>query len=52
MPRCRRETGHRSDRRVDRADIGVINQNDDSIYRYVNFDRVEEYADVAKTAST
>ena len=30
------------------ADIGVINQNGDKIYQYLNFDKIEEYADVAK----
>ncbi|MCO5112082.1 MAG: bifunctional aconitate hydratase 2/2-methylisocitrate dehydratase, partial [Burkholderiaceae bacterium] len=30
------------------ADIGAINQNGDKIYQYLNFDRIEEYADVAK----
>ncbi len=30
------------------ADIGVINQNGDKIYRYMNFDQIEEYAEVAK----
>ncbi|WP_300621369.1 bifunctional aconitate hydratase 2/2-methylisocitrate dehydratase [Dokdonella sp.] len=30
------------------ADIGVINENGDTIYRYMNFDQIEEYAEVAK----
>ncbi len=30
------------------ADMGVINQDAASVYRYMNFDRIEEYADVAK----
>ena len=30
------------------ADIGVINQNGEKIYRYLNFDQIEEYADAAK----
>lgn len=29
------------------ADIGVINANGDQIYRYMNFDRIEEYKEVA-----
>jgi aconitate hydratase 2/2-methylisocitrate dehydratase len=33
------------------ADIGVINANGDQIYRYMNFDQIEDYADVAKTVS-
>ncbi len=30
------------------ADMGVINQNGDKIYQYLNFDQIEEYSDVAK----
>ncbi len=30
------------------ADIGVVNQNGDKIYQYLNFDQIEEYTDVAK----
>jgi len=30
------------------ADMGVINKDGDKIYRYMNFDQIEEYADVAK----
>ncbi len=30
------------------ADVGVINQSSDQIYQYLNFDQIEEYADVAK----
>ena len=33
------------------TDIGVINANGDKIYRYMNFDQMQEYADVAKTVS-
>jgi aconitate hydratase 2/2-methylisocitrate dehydratase len=29
------------------ADIGVVNQNGDQIYQYLNFDRIDEYKDVA-----
>jgi aconitate hydratase 2/2-methylisocitrate dehydratase len=29
------------------ADIGVINDNGDQIYRYLNFDQIEDYKDVA-----
>ncbi|QDH70010.1 bifunctional aconitate hydratase 2/2-methylisocitrate dehydratase [Marilutibacter alkalisoli] len=31
------------------ADIGVINDKGDEIYRYMNFDQIEEYRDVADT---
>ncbi|KAF1709806.1 bifunctional aconitate hydratase 2/2-methylisocitrate dehydratase [Pseudoxanthomonas kalamensis DSM 18571] len=31
------------------ADIGVINENGADIYRYMNFDRIEEYREVADT---
>jgi aconitate hydratase 2/2-methylisocitrate dehydratase len=30
------------------ADIGVINANGDKIYRYMNFDQIADYAEVAK----
>ncbi|HKW83414.1 MAG TPA: aconitase family protein, partial [Burkholderiaceae bacterium] len=30
------------------ADMGVINKDGDKIYRYMNFDRIEEYAEAAK----
>jgi len=30
------------------AEIGVVDANKDSIYRYMNFDQIEEYAEVAK----
>jgi len=30
------------------ADIGVINANGDKIYRYMNFDQIEEYREVAE----
>ena len=33
------------------ADIGVINANGDKIYRYMNFDQIEEYAEVAKSVA-
>ena len=33
------------------ADIGVINENGAEIYRYMNFDQIEEYQDVAKTVA-
>ncbi|MEF9979434.1 MAG: aconitase family protein, partial [Thermomonas sp.] len=33
------------------ADIGVVNANGDTIYRYMNFDRIEEYKDVADTVA-
>ncbi len=29
------------------ADIGVINQNGDKIYQYLNFDKIDDYKDVA-----
>ncbi len=31
------------------ADIGVINANGDEIYRYMNFDKIADYRDVADT---
>lgn len=30
------------------ADMGVINANGDKVYRYMNFDQIEEYAETAK----
>jgi aconitate hydratase 2/2-methylisocitrate dehydratase len=30
------------------ADMGVINKDGDKVYRYMNFDRIEEYAETAK----
>ena len=33
------------------ADIGVINANGDKIYRYMNFDKIEEYKEVADTVA-
>ena len=33
------------------ADIGVINANGAEIYRYMNFDQIEEYQDVASTVA-
>ncbi|QDQ87184.1 bifunctional aconitate hydratase 2/2-methylisocitrate dehydratase [Alcaligenaceae bacterium SJ-26] len=33
------------------ADIGVINENGDKIYQYLNFDKIEDYKDVADTVS-
>jgi len=33
------------------ADIGVINDNGAEIYRYMNFDQIQEYQDVAKTVT-
>ncbi|NLB12648.1 MAG: aconitate hydratase B, partial [Gammaproteobacteria bacterium] len=33
------------------ADIGVIDQNGAEIYRYMNFDQIEEYREVAESVS-
>ncbi|WP_374011653.1 bifunctional aconitate hydratase 2/2-methylisocitrate dehydratase [Pseudoxanthomonas koreensis] len=33
------------------ADIGVINEKGEEIYRYMNFDQIQEYQDVAKTVA-
>ena len=33
------------------ADIGVINANGNAIYRYMNFDQIEEYRDVADSVA-
>jgi aconitate hydratase 2/2-methylisocitrate dehydratase len=30
------------------AEMGIINKDAASVYRYMNFDQIEEYADVAK----
>jgi aconitate hydratase 2/2-methylisocitrate dehydratase len=30
------------------ADMGVINSQGDKVYRYMNFDQIEEYAETAK----
>ncbi|MDO5610487.1 MAG: bifunctional aconitate hydratase 2/2-methylisocitrate dehydratase [Pseudomonadota bacterium] len=31
------------------ADIGVVNDNGEEIYRYMNFDQIDEYRDLAET---
>ena len=31
--------------------MGVINRSSDQIYRYMNFDRIEEYAEAAKAVT-
>ncbi len=31
------------------ADIGVINENGDQIYQYLNFDQIEEYREIAES---
>ena len=33
------------------ADMGVINKDAASVYRYMNFDKIEEYADEAKAVA-
>ena len=33
------------------ADIGVINENGDKIYRYMNFDQIQEYQEAADTVA-
>jgi aconitate hydratase 2/2-methylisocitrate dehydratase len=33
------------------ADIGVINANGDTIYRYMNFDQIADYKDVADSVN-
>ena len=33
------------------ADIGIIDQNSDSIYRYMNFNEIESYQEVAATVN-
>ena len=30
------------------ADVGALAQSSDTIYQYLNFDQIDEYADVAK----
>jgi aconitate hydratase 2/2-methylisocitrate dehydratase len=30
------------------AEMGIVNADGPAIYRYMNFDQIEEYADVAK----
>ena len=34
------------------ADIGVINENGDKIYQYLNFDQIDDYRQVADTVQT
>jgi aconitate hydratase 2/2-methylisocitrate dehydratase len=31
-----------------RAEMGIIDKDKDSVYRYMSFDRIEEYAEIAK----
>jgi aconitate hydratase 2/2-methylisocitrate dehydratase len=31
--------------------MGVINKDADKVYRYMNFDRIEEYAEAAKAVA-
>ena len=33
------------------ADMGVINANGDKIYRYMNFDQIEDFKEVADTVT-
>jgi aconitate hydratase 2 / 2-methylisocitrate dehydratase len=33
------------------ADMGVVNKDGAQVYRYMNFDQIEEYAAVAKGAA-
>jgi aconitate hydratase 2/2-methylisocitrate dehydratase len=33
------------------ADMGVINADGANVYRYMNFDRIEEYAETAKAVT-
>ncbi|WKB52544.1 bifunctional aconitate hydratase 2/2-methylisocitrate dehydratase [Eleftheria terrae] len=33
------------------ADMGVINKDGDKVYRYMNFDQIEEFSDVAKAVA-
>ena len=33
------------------ADMGVINKDGASVYRYMNFDQIEEYAETAKAVA-
>ena len=30
------------------ADMGIINKDGGQVYRYMNFDQIEEYAEAAK----
>jgi len=30
------------------ADMGVINKDGENVYRYMNFDKIEEYAETAR----
>jgi len=41
--------GHIPTRDEYMADIGVINENGDQIYQYLNFDQIEEYREIAET---
>jgi aconitate hydratase 2 / 2-methylisocitrate dehydratase len=34
------------------ADMGVINSSGDQVYRYLNFDQIADYKDVADTIET
>jgi aconitate hydratase 2/2-methylisocitrate dehydratase len=33
------------------AEMGIINQQAKEVYRYMNFDQIEEYAETAKTVA-
>jgi aconitate hydratase 2/2-methylisocitrate dehydratase len=33
------------------ADMGVINQDANSVYRYMNFDRIDAYAETARAVT-
>jgi aconitate hydratase 2/2-methylisocitrate dehydratase len=33
------------------ADIGVLNQSSDKIYQYMNFDKIEDFSEAAKTVA-
>ena len=33
------------------AEMGIINKDAASVYRYMNFDQIEEYADAAKAVT-
>ena len=33
------------------ADMGVINKSGDQIYQYLNFNKIEEYVENAKTVA-
>jgi len=41
--------GHIPTRDEYMADIGVINENGDQIYQYLNFDQIEEYREIAES---